>query len=292
MDLDLKIDLSVIPNKIYREQYYEESRERLTCEKYFRQAIMIYNKEKKWVNSGFIQINDYTNMCQMVRVCNPYKKNLHFCEKWQHYGSQMNKTDEHTICDFSTGNMVGTVKSEYVSGFVKTVEKIVGDVYCMVDDLKRDQYSEILLECLNEYSDANRPPTDHLSSKKDEESLETCHCNLLELLNISEKFNDREIDEHQKKYLIDALKCSCDFNNQSQPIRPDLTEEENANREVMKRQAKQEIEQVFALNGIHSVTQNEVQDKRQMEQLVRIVITFLVACFLTIILLVITGIIS
>jgi hypothetical protein len=286
MDIDLKIDLSVIPNKIYREQYYEESRERLTCEKYFRQAIMIYNKEQKWVNSGFIQINDYTNMCQMVRVCNPYKKNLHFCEKWEHYGSQMNKTDEHTICDFSTGNMVGTVKSEYVSGFVKTVERIINDVCCMVDDLKRDQYSEILLECLNEYSDANRPSIDRLFAKKDEESLETCECNLLELLNISEQFNDGEIDEYQKKYLIDALKCRC--GSELEPIRPELTEEEKANREIMKQQAKQEIKEVFALNGIHPVTQNEVQ----CEQLIRIVITFLVACFLTILLLVITNVIS
>lgn len=292
MDLDLKINLSVIPNKIYREQYYEESRERLTCEKYFRQAIMIYNKEQKWVNSGFIQINDYTNMCRMVKVCNPYKKNLHFCEKWEHYGSQMNKTDEHTICDFSTGNMVGTVKSEYVIGFVKTVERIVGDVYCMVGDLERDQYSELLLECLNEYSDANKPPNDRLSSKKDEESLETCECNLLELLNINDKFNDGEIDENQQKYLTDALKCSCDFNNQTQPIRPELTEEEKVNRRIMKQHAKQEIKQVFALNGIHSAQQNEVQYKIQLYQLARIGVTFLVACILTIILLVITGIIS
>ena len=231
MNLNLKIDLSVIPNKINREKKYDTGRERLTCEKYFRQAITVYNKDQKMVKSGFIQINDYSNMCRMVRVCNPHKKNYHFCKKWEYDGPNMRITDQHTIIDLSTGNVVGLVKSECLSGFIKNIEETIDDISCMVDDLERDQYSELLLECLNEYSDRNRPPQHHLFTK------ESCDCNLLELLEIDDQYNSGDIDNDKKEELISALKCEY----KTQPFKAELTEEEKANREIMKEKARQEV---------------------------------------------------
>ena len=246
MNMNLKIDLSVIPNKINREKKYDAGRERLTCEKYFRQAITVYNKDQKLVKSGFIQINDYSNMCRMVRVCNPHKKNYHFCQKWKYNGPNMHATDEHTITDLSTGNVVGSVKSECLSGFIKNIEEAIDNIYCMVDDLERDKYSELLLECLNEYSDANKPLINHLFAKKDDESLkESCDCNLLELLEIDDQYNSGDIDNDKKEELISALKCEY----RSQPFKAELTKEEKANREIMKEKARQEVEEVLALNN-------------------------------------------
>lgn len=246
MNLNLKIDLSVIPNKINREKKYDAGRERLTCEKYFRQAITVYNKDQKLVKSGFIQINDYSNMCRMVRVCNPHKKNYHFCQKWEYDGPNMHPTDEHTIIDLSTGNKVGLVKSECLSGFIKNIEETIDDISCMVDDLERDQYSELLLECLTEYSDRNRPPQHHLFVKDDDESLkESCDCNLLELLEIVDQYNSGDINNDKKEELISALKCKCNH----QLFKTELTEEEKVNREIMKEKARQEVEEVLELKN-------------------------------------------
>jgi hypothetical protein len=63
----LKIDLSCIPRILKREQCYcGPIRERVADEKYFRQSIFIYNKTGNYVDSGFIQINNYTDTCKMI----------------------------------------------------------------------------------------------------------------------------------------------------------------------------------------------------------------------------------
>lgn len=245
MNLNLKIDLSVIPTQISKQNIYDTGRERLTCEKYFRQAITVYNKEGTMVKSGFIQINDYTNMCQMVRVCNSHKKNYHFCKKWEHNGPDLIETDEHTIIELSTGNAAGKVKSEYLPKFITTIEETIDDVCCMVNDLERDQYSELLLECLNEYSDANRPPINLQFSQIVEDLKEPCECNLLELLDIDDQFNRGKITNDKKEKLLSALKCECEYN----PFKPELTEDEKANRAVMKEKARQEVEEVLTLKN-------------------------------------------
>ena len=79
--LDLKIKLPNEKLELTRGKKIGEGfRERKTSEKYFRQAIQIYNKRGELVDSGFVQINDYTDMFQMVRVCNKSKKLFHLFE--------------------------------------------------------------------------------------------------------------------------------------------------------------------------------------------------------------------
>lgn len=126
---------------------YGPGRERVGDEKYFRQSIQVFNKEGKLVDSGFVQINDYTRNCEMVKVCNKSKSYLHAFRRWEHYGEQFFKTDKLNITALESGNIV-------VSGI--PCELSDSERYC-TGDLEKDIYSEVLLECLEEISTANTP---------------------------------------------------------------------------------------------------------------------------------------
>ena len=92
--LDLKIKLPNEKLELTRGKKIGEGfRERKTSEKYFRQAIQIYNKRGELVDSGFVQVNDYSNMCKMVKICNKSKKSFHLVERWEWYGSEFYKTN-------------------------------------------------------------------------------------------------------------------------------------------------------------------------------------------------------
>lgn len=238
-NVDLTINLPAVQLEMVRgEKFYGPIRERVTCEKYFRQAIQVYNKEGKLVDSGFVQINDYTNMCRMIRVCNKSKKTFHLFEKWEHYGSDFYKTTDFTVIDLATGNIVGSVVDSYVPNFVKNVNTIFSEACCFVGDLEKDEYSTILLECLNEYSNLNRPPTLPEFKKKSEER---CDCNLLQYLEIDDLFRNGEINEEIRDTLHNRLVCNC----QNKPIEPELKKEEQETRNELRLKAQAEIAEVF-----------------------------------------------
>ena len=247
MNTELKIDLPAVQLGLVRgEKFYGPTRERVTSEKYFRQAIQVYNKEGKLVDSGFVQINDYTDMCRMVRVCNKSKKSFHLFERWEHYGSDFYKTEEFTIIDLATGKTVGTVVDSYVPNFIKNLNTMFSGVCCLVGDLEKDEYSTILLECLNEYSNSNAPQEVQQARKKFEEAqaeeeIKECHdCNLLEKLEIQDLFRNGEIDEERRDMLHNRLVCNC-----RKPIELVLTEEQQAKRAELRLKAHAEIAEVF-----------------------------------------------
>lgn len=135
---------------------YGPERDRKGDEKYFRQAIQIFNKSGKLVDSGFVQINDYTKNCEMVKVCNKYKTYLHAFERWEHHGSKFFKTDKLNITDLKSGNIVKVGVPSYI-GQCKTFCELTDGGRYSFDNLDRDRYSEILLECLEEINSANTP---------------------------------------------------------------------------------------------------------------------------------------
>jgi hypothetical protein len=78
-----------------------------------------------------------------------------------------------------------------------------------VGDLEKDEYSTVLLECLNEYSNLNRPPT--LPEFK--KNLEECYdCNLLQYLEINNLFLNCEINKERRDMLHNSLVCNCQNN--------------------------------------------------------------------------------
>ena len=241
--IDLTINLPAVQLGIVRgEKFYGPVRERETCEKYFRQAIQVYNKEGKLVDSGFVQINDYTDMCRMVRVCNKSKKMFHLFERWAHYGSDFYKTPEFTVTDLAGGNTFGAVLDSYVPTFVKNVNTIFSECCCIVGDLEKDEYSTILLECLNEYSNLNRPQKNQEFTNMFAQVEEACcDCNLLQHLDIDDLFRNGEIDEERKNSLVDSLVCNC----QNKPVEPVLTKEQQESRDQLRLKAQAEIAEVF-----------------------------------------------
>ena len=229
MNTDLTIndnELAIIlPTMVRSTNKYEPTRERVTGEKYFRQAIFVFNKEGNYVDSGFIQINDYTNMCKMVKVCNKSKKNIHLFERWEHYDNSFNKTDKFDITDLASGNNIGILKDTDVLNYVNINEN------CFVGDLEKDEYSEVLLECLNAYSSKNAPvlPLFNFQFK------ETCGCDIFKVL-----------DETQNKKIFDRIICNC----KNTLPKPELTEEQRIKREEFQLKAVSEITDVFSKNGL------------------------------------------
>ena len=235
IDTGLTIDLNSVKIGMIREKKIQgPSRERVTGEKYFRQALYVFNEEGKYVDSGFVQINDYTNMCKMIKVCDKTKKKLHLFERWEHYGTQFYKSDNFSITDFVTGNTIGLLKAEYVSEFVRDNNS------CFVGDLEKDEYSEMLLECLNEYSSVNAPPRTYSYFKKNFEE-KMCDCNLLEKLDIYDLLKSGEINEAEKQEMFKSLTCDC----KNIPPKPELSREQKVERAELKLQAQSEIASVF-----------------------------------------------
>jgi len=243
MNINLTIDLQAVQMGIVRgEKFCGPPRERVTSEKYFRQAIQVYNKEGKLVDSGFVQINDYTDMCRMVRVCNKSKKSFHLFERWKHYGSDFYKTTEFIVTNLVTGNTVGIVEDSYVPTYTKNLNTLHGECCCFIGDLEKDEYSTVLLDCLNEYSNLNKPPTNQEAKKKFEEIEESCDCNLFEELEILDLFRNGHLDKERKDKLLNSLVCDC----QNRPLDPELTEEQQARRAELRLKAQAEIEEIFS----------------------------------------------
>jgi hypothetical protein len=225
---DLTIDTGltiVLPTMIRSSNNYYPTRERVTGEKYFRQAIFVFNEEGKYVDSGFVQINDYTNMCKMIKVCNKSKKYTHLYERWEHYKTTFNKSNKFNITNMVTGNIIGELKNTDVPNYVSSINP---DEACYVGDLEKDDYSELLLECLNEYSKPNAPSFAFVRNLQNSLN-DTCCCNLLEVLDEEQIF---------KRTII----CHC----KKMTLKPELTEEQRFIRAELKLKAQAEILDVFS----------------------------------------------
>jgi len=107
LTISLKIDLPCIPRTLKREQCYcGPIREKVANEKYFRQAIFIYNKKGNYLDSGFVQINNYMDTCKMIRVLPKNKVKLHAFDRWEHYDSDFFKTDKYNIYDYNCSILI------------------------------------------------------------------------------------------------------------------------------------------------------------------------------------------
>lgn len=190
---------------------YWPVREREGEEKYFRQAIQVFNKAGKLVDSGFVQINDYTNNCEMVKVCNKYKTYLHAFERWEHNGSQFLQTDKLNITDLKSGNIVKVGVPSYIVQSRTLCELSNGECYTF-GNLDRDRYSEVLLECLEEISSANTP--EHLREFRKKHTFENPNLVMSEkgqmlkdtlrekaFKEIKDVFNIKNLDQDQEQEL-------------------------------------------------------------------------------------------
>jgi hypothetical protein len=236
IDTGLTINLKAVKIGMMREkQNHEPLRERVTGEKYFREAIYIFNEEGKYVDSGFVRINDYTNMCKMIKVLDKEKKILHLFERWEHYGIQFNKSDNFTITDLVSGNTIGILKADYVDDFAHNNKNY------FIGDLEKDNYSEMLLECLNECSRQNTPQRTYAFSKKKLED-KTCGCNLLEELETDHLLKNGNIDHEEKQEMVKSLTC---HHCKNISVKPKLTEEKKIETAELRLQAQAEIANVF-----------------------------------------------
>ena len=202
MNLDLTINLAAItvcPGLIRQESYQGPYRERISEEKYFRQAIQIYCKEGELEDSGFVQLNDFTNMCAMIRVLPKHKQHLHAFDCWEHYGTTFFKTEKFNIRNLETGN------------FVQQCSTLpVGMSY---NDLEKNEdyfYSRVLLEALEEYSESNMSALVLQRKKQFEELVQSHICNFelkpteSELIQKVE-FKVRAREEIAEMFIVKAL---------------------------------------------------------------------------------------
>ena len=245
---ELKIDLSVLPQimpqtiQIRRETSYNGPfRERTSEEKYWRQAIQIYcvNSNGELEDSGFVQLNDYTDMCKMIRVLPKHKVLLHAFDQWRHYGSNFFKIENYNIRNLTTGN------------FVQECCEVPPDMED--NDLKKDDeylYSKVLLAKLEEYSELNKPEKvkeqqkiyDELVAARLKEKV--CDCNLFERLDINDELKRGLISEEEQVQKINNLICECKL---IKSFDPEPTEEQRENFEI---RANEEISEMFIVKAI------------------------------------------
>ena len=235
MNLGLTINLPAIAlcSGITRQERYKgPHRERISEEKYFRQVIQIYNKEGELEDSGFVQLNDYTDMCKMIRILPKHKQHLHAFDCWKHYGASFFKTNKFNIRDLTTGN------------FVKECSEVPAGMLC--NELEKNEdyiYSKILLETLEEYSETNMPELvlnrKNQFEKLVEKNRTCCECNLLEYLDIVDAFNEDRISEEDKNKLQGDLMCNCKLE------KPEPTEDELIQRAQYKVRAHEEIAEML-----------------------------------------------
>jgi hypothetical protein len=241
MNLNLTINLpaiAVCSGLTRQEAYKGPYRERISEEKYFRQAIQIYCKEGEPEDSGFIQLNDYTDMCKMIRVLPKHNQCLHAFDCWEHYEASFFKTEKFNIRDLMTGNFVE-----------ERFEVPAGMPY---NDLEKNEdylYSKVLLETLEEYSESNMPELVLQNRKKFAEisKQRTCYeCNLFECLDIEDAFTEDRINEEDKNKLLIDLTCNCEV----ETFAPEPTESELMQRAVFKVKARAEIAEMFIVKAL------------------------------------------
>jgi hypothetical protein len=171
----------------------------------------------------------------MIRVLPKNKVKLHAFDRWEYYDSDFFKTDKYNVYDLSCGNII------------YDCSELPHDLGC--GDLKKDEqyiYSQILLDCLEEYSALNEP--EHVRNFKkfreeEKNSQDAVCCRLFERLEIQDLCTNCEITEEEKIQMWDELTCICE---KTAPV--ELTEEDKKIRTELRLKAKAEIEEVFVNN--------------------------------------------
>lgn len=240
MNFNLTINLSAIAlcSGLTRQECCKGPyRERISEEKYFRQAIRIYCKEGE-EDSGFVQLNDYTDMCKMIRVLPKHKQCLHAFECWEHYGLDFFKTKRFNIRDLTTEKIVQECST-----------LPIGMPY---NDLEKNEdyvYSKVLLETLEEYSESNMSEL-VLQRKKQfakiKEEYDYCTCKLLEYLDIGDAFTEDRISEEDKNRMQNNLTCDCKV----ETFAPEPTEFEVMQKAAFKVRARKEIAEMFIVKAL------------------------------------------
>lgn len=230
--IGLKIDLTSIPKRITRQNNYcSPCTERMGDEKYYRHTIYVYNDEGKHVDSGFVQINDLSDMCKMIRVLSKNKIHFHAFDQIANYGSKLFKTGKYEIRDLATGS------------FIRELFELPNHI--PYGNLLKDEqyiYSQMLLECLEEYSLPNEPKhiRDYKKFVENNDDKIIC-CRLFERLDIDESFTNGEISEEEKNIMLSKLDCICE----SKLVESELSEHEKILRAELKLKAQTEIAEVF-----------------------------------------------
>jgi hypothetical protein len=227
----LKITMSCIPKRIMREERVcAPSRKRVGYEKYFIQSIYVFNENSQYVDSGFVQLNDYDDMCKMIRVLPKDTVCLHAFDQWAFCGSEFLKTGKYEIRDLASGS------------YIRELSELPYDI--PYGDLNKDEqyfYSEILLECLKKYGKANEPQHirdfNKLVENKD---VKVVCCRLFERLDIQESCDNGEISEEEKIQRFDNLTCICDVKSEDDN---NVLSDEVKNSYLLR--AQEEIAEVF-----------------------------------------------
>ena len=183
-------------------------RVRLTHEKYFRQALKVWNNQQQYVDSGYVQINDYTNMCRMVKVLDKSAPCHHICQQWVYYGEQYYTTDFFDIYDFINGRLIATIKQECfdVQQYTAALQTIWPNICVLIGDLSVDTKSIALLDAIEKHSNKNAPVRNIIRKQ----TGVLCDCRLIERLDINDKLYRDQINSEQYSQLINDLDCICE----------------------------------------------------------------------------------
>jgi hypothetical protein len=246
------IEIPAGPISITRQQNILSFRERQEEEKYYLQLITTFDETGTQIDSGFVQLNDYTKGCTMVRILNKFEKHLHIFKCWEHYGDQYLETEKYKIMDLATNRCcndyhtyqeieTGLIDCE-LWGLVRCPHKIETTAESRTPfhgDLERDIYSEALLECLEEHKAKNNPykrqpeiETKTETQAKTELEAKLC-CHLEEILNIEDACFQGLISRKEETKLINDLTCIC-----KQCHKKEIPEE-------IKKRAQEEVEFVL-----------------------------------------------
>lgn len=223
MNYNLPPLLPVSPIAIVRSTNNHNFRERTTHEKYYTQNITIFDQHGKLVDSGFIQVNDYTNMCRMVKVLDKNKTYIHACKKIEHYDSQTFVTEYYTLYDLLTNKIIGTIHRDIIGTHTLTqiIKNIDNDATLFVDDLIPDHLSKAILDIINSIHRDNNPNkiiqdsrysfthNDDNDDNDDTEQHTVCDCRMFDVIDINHSLQHQHIDAQQHKRLLRKLECVC-----------------------------------------------------------------------------------
>lgn len=216
-------ELSSIKIPLTRSRNVEVLRKRFTHEKYFRQAVKVWNNKKKYVDSGYIQINDYTNMCRVVRVLDKSVPCHHVCQQWICCGDEYYKTDFYDIYDFISGVRIGSIKQNCfdIEKYTYALQTMYPNSCLLFGDLTVDINSLALHDAIEKYSNKNAPVS--IDYDKMNGYTDICDCRLFEHMELNELLHNKSIDHEKHSALIKDLHCVCE--PVVNPITPELQPE-------------------------------------------------------------------
>ena len=222
------IEIPAGPIAITRQQNILSFRERQEEEKYYLQLITTFNETGNLIDSGFVQLNDYTKGCTMVRILNTFERHFHIFKCWEHYGDKYLETEKYQIMDLATRQCCNDYHSaeEIETGLIDC--DLWGLVRCphrtettaesrtpFYGNLECDIYSEALLECLEEHTSKNNPykrpaaTNPNLNKETETQPEPKLCCRLEEIFNIEDACSQGLISRKEETKFINELTCIC-----------------------------------------------------------------------------------